>query len=148
MFTEEIGTVDTTAMPQSVATLATMLRLAFRFRWEVIEKFGKGELEEKDVKRLTNVLRRIEQDAESRGIMDENVDMSFFLEEQVKRVGEMYDYWYTLRNPAGETGELDIALKESDIEQISEILAKMIPINQEFLEMAADRFTELVTNKL
>ena len=69
-------------------------------------------------------------------------------EEQAKRVGEMYDYWYTLRNPTGETGELDIALKESDIEQISEILAKMIPINQEFLEMAADRFTDLVAKKL
>ena len=147
-FAEEISAVNTSGMPKGTATLANMLRLAFRFRWEVLEKFSKDALKEDDVERLTNVFRRIEQDAESRGILDENVDMSFFSEEQAKRVGEMYAYWYMLRNPADETGELDIALKQKDTQEISAILAKMIPLNQEFLEMAADRFSELVANKL
>jgi hypothetical protein len=97
-------------MPQGVATLATMLRLAFRFRWEVLENFSSRKLEESGVERLTNVLQRIEQDAESRGIMDQNIDMSFFLKDQQQRVAEMYEYWYTLRDPAGNSGVLDIAL--------------------------------------
>jgi hypothetical protein len=147
-FTEEVGALDTSSMPQGLVTLATMLRLAFRFRWEVLEKFGEGDLEETDVYRLTNVLRRIEQDAESRGIMDQDVDLSFFLPLQQQRVTEMYDYWYTLRDPAGETGQLDIAISQADCLKISAILAEMVPLNQEFLEMAATRFSDLVMNKV
>lgn len=147
-FSEEIGALDTSAMPHGVETLATMLRLAFRFRWEVLEKFGKGRFAKKDIARLTNVLQRIEQDAESRGIMEQDVDMSFFLETQQKRVVEMYEYWYTLRDPVGETGELDIALNNKDAKKITAILTKMVPINQEFLEMAATRFSDLVSGKV
>jgi hypothetical protein len=145
-FTEDVGAVDTTAMPQGVSTLAHMLRLAFRFRWEVLERFSKGALTEDDVERVDNVLRRIEQDAESRGILDQDADMSLFPSKQATRIAEMFAIWYTLRNPE-ETGELDVAIKKKDTQQISAILAKMIPLNQEFLEMAATRFSELVYEK-
>ncbi len=147
-FTEDVGVLDTSSMPQGVVTLTSMLRLAFRFRWEVLEKFGKGNLEEEeDVEHLVNVLERIEQDAKSRGIMDKNVDKSFFLPDQQKRVSEMYEYWFTLRDPMGESGELDIAINDKDIEKISAVLSEMDPLNQEFLEMAASRFSDLVSNK-
>lgn len=146
-FTEEVGAVDTTAMPQNVATLATMLRLAFRFRWEILEKFSKGTLTVDDVARVENVLRRIEQDAESRGIMEQDAVMGLFAQEQAKRIAEMFGIWYTLRDPEGETGELDLAIKKKDTQEISAILAKMIPLNQEFLEIGADRFSELIYDK-
>lgn len=146
-FAEDVGTVNTTAMPKTVSTLANLLRLAFRFRWEVLERFSKITLTEDDVEHLANILSRIEQDAESRGILDQDADMSVFPSDQAKRVGEMFSIWYKLRDPAEGTGELDVALENKDTQAVSAVLKKMVPLNQEFLEMAADRFSELVSGK-
>lgn len=148
-FTEEIGALDTSNMSNGFATLATMLRLAFRFRWEILEKYGKGHMEEGDVDGLDNVLQRIEQDARSRGVADkESTDMSLFSEKEQESIGEMYQFWYTLRDPDGGAGKLDIALRDKDTREISAQLAKMIPINQKFLELAANRFSELVSQNI
>jgi hypothetical protein len=51
-----------------------------------------------------------------------------------------------LRNREG-TGELDVAIEKKDLEKIPELLAGIIPLNQEFLEMATNRFAELVRGK-
>ena len=41
------------------------------------------------------------------------------------------------------TGELDVAIDKKDVERIPDLLAGVIPMNQEFLEMAINRFAEL-----
>ena len=41
------------------------------------------------------------------------------------------------------TGELDVAIEKKALEKIPDLLAGFIPMNQEFLEMAINRFAEL-----
>jgi hypothetical protein len=145
-FSEEIGAMDPSEMPQNIFVLVTALRFAFRFRWEVLEKFNKGGLTEADVERLDCALERIETDWFSRGMSDENVLRASFSPRDAGRLAKMSAQWRGLRNREG-TGELDVAIEKKDLEKIPELLAGIIPLNQEFLEMATNRFAELVRDK-
>jgi hypothetical protein len=145
-FTEEVSAIDDTAIPRPIAVIATVLRFAFRFKWEVLERFGKETLEEEDAVRVENALRRIYKDWESRGIGGQEVILDLFSDTQAVKISEMFTEWYKLRNPEG-TGELDIAIEKRNTEKIQELLKSLIPTNQEFLEMTTVRFTELVSKK-
>lgn len=143
-FSEEVAALDVSSTPKDISALAIYLRYAFRFRWELLEKFGTGRISEDDVERLHNTLERIRVDAESRGIRSIDPLLALFPPEQANKIREMYSNWYQIRNPEGK-GELDIAIKNKEAEKIPEILARFIPASQEFLELAANRFSELVT---
>ncbi len=146
-FSEEVTHGDSSEMPKDLYNLAMIMRLTFRFRWEVLEKFSKGPLEEDDAARLDNSMRRISIEAESRGISDEGVMdavKNLFPTEQQHIITNMFMAWYEVRNPAG-TGSLDLAIRNKEVAKIPELLGQFIPINQEFLELAADRFCELIT---
>ena len=43
-FLEDVSAIDTKAFPRRMATLVTLLRLAIRFRWEVLEPFTEHKL--------------------------------------------------------------------------------------------------------
>lgn len=143
-FNEEVAAIDISSMPKDVSTLATYLRYAFRFRWEVLEKFGTSPMSEDDVERLHNTLERMRADATSRGIRGVDAILGLFPPEQANRTSEMYHKWYQTSNPERK-GELDIAIKNKEVDKIPEILARFIPASQEFLEVTADRFSELIT---
>jgi hypothetical protein len=145
-FTEEVSAIDRTAIPGPIAGVGTVLRFAYRFKWEVIERFGTNTLKDEDVVRLDNAIRRINKDWESRGIGEKENVINLFSNGQAKRVAKMFVIWNKLKNPEG-TGELDIAIENSDTQKIQEILNGLIPINQEFLELAIMRFTELLSIK-
>ena len=68
---------------------------------------------------------------------------NLFTGEQARRVDEMFKIWSRLRNSEG-TGELDVALAAKDGVRVPRILASFLPANQDFLETAADRFSEMV----
>jgi hypothetical protein len=143
-FTEEVGHVDDSAIPRHVSELATILRFAFRFRWEVLAKFAGKPLAEEDVTRVENALKRIKKDWESRGISADDSFARLFSPEKAKRVAEILLYWRKKKNDEG-TGELDIAIRERDAAAVSSILEEFVPFNQEFVEMAAERFSEQAT---
>ncbi|MFZ0241053.1 MAG: TIR domain-containing protein [Desulfobacterales bacterium] len=145
-FTEEVSAIDGTAMPERVAGLASLLRFVFRFRWEVLEKFGTGPITEEDVTRLENALRRIAKDWESRGMGGQECIIGLFPPEHTVRLTNMFASWRELRNPEG-TGKLDSAIENKDLEEIHSLLSAVLPINQEFLELAADNFAELLSEK-
>ncbi|MFX0202091.1 MAG: hypothetical protein ACFFCW_38765 [Candidatus Hodarchaeota archaeon] len=143
-FSEEVAAVDASSVPKDISVLAIFLRYAFRFRWELLEKFGTKPMSEDDVERLHNSLERIRADAASRGIESIEPLLALFPAEQANKISEMNRNWYQIRNPQG-TGELDIAIKNKEAEKIPEILARFIPASQEFLVLAANRFSELLT---
>ena len=120
-----------------------MLRISFRFRWEVLEKFTKQPLKEDDIPRIDNALRRIKVDSESRGISDANDFLKAFPKENWDRIEEMVNEWNAVRNPSGR-GILDIAIENKDPDKAQEILKKFIPMNQEFLEIASDQLASLL----
>jgi hypothetical protein len=142
-FAEEVTTTDMAAMPRKLALLATLLRFAFRFRWEVLEPFSRGPLNDADVTHLDVSLKRIKCDWESRGTIDQSHIMDLFTGEQRRHTEEMFKAWGRLRNP-DQTGELDIAIKNRDARSIPALLSTMLPANQQFLQIAAGRFAEMV----
>ena len=142
-FTEDVATVDVSSTPKNISVLAAYLRFAYRHRWEVLEKFGTGPISEDDVDRLYNTLERIRTDARSRDIVGVDAILDFFSPEQARKIINIYRAWYQITNPE-QNGQLDIAIKKKQTEKISEILARFIPSSQEFLELAANRFSELV----
>jgi hypothetical protein len=142
-FSEEVGAIEPSAMPKNIFVLVTTLRFAFRFRWEVLEKFSKGPLTEGDVEHLACALKRIETDWHSRGMTDENTLRRSFEQSDSERFARMSADWQKLRNERG-TGELDVAIERKELEKIPALLAGIIPMNQEFLEMATNRFAELI----
>ena len=142
-FLEEVGAVDHSSMPKTVSVLASLLRVAFRFRWEVLEKFTKSSMVDIDVDRLEISLERITIEAESRGIRDQESIVQLFPQAQGPVLAKMFEEWEKARNAAG-TGRLDVALKNRDIPEIQSILIDFLPINQQFLEIAADRFSEMI----
>jgi hypothetical protein len=139
-FIEEVGAINTAAIPTGISTLATTLRYAFRFRWEILEKFAAIDLNEDDIVALDNALQRIEHDAESRGVSDETTLKALFpSQSDSEKISQMYANWYRLRNPEG-TGDLDIAIRQSDALSIKRILNDLIPMNRQFLNLVAERF--------
>jgi hypothetical protein len=99
-------------MPKNLSALATVLRFAFRFRWEVLEKFAGSAMTKFDVERLDIALRRMEAEWQSRGVGDQ-VDIENMLPrgEARDRITRMQKHWALVRNPQG-TGELDVAIKK------------------------------------
>ena len=145
-FAEEVTATDTAAMPAELAALATLLRFTFRFRWEVLERFAKDALSPEDIERLDVSLRRITVDWHSRGATASLNVAGLFDGAQASRVSEIAEAWRRLRN-SNRNGELDIAIENKDGKKIPALLAKFLPMNQEFLEMAAVRFAEMVARE-
>jgi len=146
-FAEEVSHVDDTAIPKEVSELATILRFAFRFKWEVLAKFGNRTLTEDDVVRVENAMKRIKKDWESRGMSIDDSWIRLFSPEKAKRITEILLYWRKKKNDEG-TGELDVAMKNKDTHTVSSILKEFFPFSQEFVEMAAERFSEQASDKL
>jgi hypothetical protein len=144
-FSEEVSAPDTAVMPEQLALLATTLRFTFRFRWEVLERFSKGPLSAQDIQQLAVNLTRITVDWQSRGVISKDGVVDLFPGAQGDRLKWMMKEWERLRNPAG-TGELDVAIEAQDGAKISELLAEILPMNQEFLEMGADRFAQMISD--
>ena len=145
-FSEEVGAFEPSAMPKNIFVLVTTLRFAFRFRWEVLEKFSRRPFTESDVEHLACALKRIETDWHSRGMTDESTLRKSFEQRDSERFARMSAEWQKLRNEQG-TGELDLAIENKDLEKIPQLLASIIPMNQEFLEMATNRFAKLIRDR-
>lgn len=145
-FVEEVGAINTSEIPTDLSALSTTLRYAFRFRWEILEKFGQSDIKEDDIEALENALQRIEHDAESRGVSDEvSLKSLFASESEANEISQMYKVYYKLRNPEG-TGKLDIAIRDKDTQVVRDVLNNLLPLNRRFLNMTAERFGNLVSN--
>lgn len=143
-FTEEVAAVDHSKMPPSLSALATVLRFAFRFRWEVLEKFAGTSMTEADVECLDSAFKRLQVEWQSRGGGDQATVEGLFPEGNARdRIKMIYKEWAAIRNPDG-TGELDVAIETKDLKGIQASLKRVIPLNQEFLEMATDVFSKLI----
>ena len=105
-----------------------------------------GSASEADLERLESTLRRIRLDWQSRGIGDQPAIERLFPQEKAKRISEIFVAWRAISNQEG-TGELDIAIRNKDTQSTPAILVRSFPMSQEFLEMVADRFSELVSSK-
>ena len=144
IFVEEVSTVDGSAIPQKLLCLGTLLRYAFRFRWEVLEKYSAMVMVESDVTKLQNALLRIRRDWETKGVGGKDYVRQFYPEKEHDNINNMYDSWKELSTP-DKDGKLDIAIKNKDVKIIPKLLEKILPINQQFLEMTVYYFSQEVS---
>jgi hypothetical protein len=145
-FIEEVGVLDSASLPMKLSVLSSVLRFSFRFRWEVLEPFSREGMTEADITKLENALLRMRADWYSRGINDFSAVLQCFPTDKAARVREIMELWHTIRNSEG-SGTLDIAIRDKDVEKIPCLLKGLIPKSQEFLELAADRFSVMVAGK-
>jgi hypothetical protein len=131
-------------MPKHLSQLTTLLRQAFVFRWEIIEKFTKGTMTNDDVERVRSAFERVEAEWQTGGGGDATQIESLFPAGKIRdRVSEMFGYWESIRNPH-KTGELDIAIEQKDAKKVQKILEKIAPLNQKFLEIVTEAFSEII----
>jgi len=143
-FIEDTSAIDSSTIPPTLSNLASILRFAFRFRWEILEKFATHLKTIDDIEKLNNAISRLENDWESRGIGSQSDVLNLISEEKRQRVLDMMFAWKRVRSVDGK-GELDMAINENDIAACTRILKDFLPMNQEFMEIVTDRFNELIS---
>ncbi|MFX0201230.1 MAG: hypothetical protein ACFFCW_34365, partial [Candidatus Hodarchaeota archaeon] len=137
LFVEESGSGPRNHIAEPIQALLTTLKMAYRFRWEVIERFKKG-IAKDEVEEFNDILEQMESEALSRGLMDPDALCRNFDAASAREIKEMFTRWYKMRNDK-KTGEIDIAIQTKDVQSIQRILADMIPLNQRFIELASER---------
>jgi hypothetical protein len=134
-------------------TLATLLRLGLRFRYEVIERFqrcaknrGGGNRPSctELVKPLREAIETIENDALSRGAeqMDRDAVMALFdSDEDQSTMAEVQDAWQEARKA------LFSDEPPPSAEDLARVLAQMRTLNYSFMKLGTRRFHELVKTR-
>ena len=143
LFVEEVSArISNKHIPTSIQALMTSLRLAYRFRWEVIERFNDIEMTKEHIQKFQDILERIENEGRSRGLLDPSKLCANFNQEESNEIIDMYKQWWELRNERND-GELDKALENEDGKKIQQLMPIMAGINHRFLNLAAMRLQEL-----
>lgn len=142
-FIEEVGSSISAEIGRPIQALTTVLRMAYRFRWELIERFVGKPLNEESISELQDTMHRIEMESLSRGFMDEDtVCANFSSQHEVARIRALYKRWYEMRSDKGD-GDLDKAFAAGDGEAVQCLLAELAKINVDFLRIATKRLQEL-----
>ena len=96
LFIKDIGILNPKNIPPDILTLITSMRLAFRFRYEIIEEFKPSTIRSNDIPALRNILSDINQEALVRGFLDnENLPLLFKRKDK-KVIEDMVKHWKTL----------------------------------------------------
>jgi hypothetical protein len=122
-----------------------LIRIANRFRWEVIEPFTRRaarlhNADEREVycTQLRESVALIEAASERFGYLDEdNVVRAFQEPGDVKLVKDLYKLWYSARE------KLFDGIVTSDVEAIAEQLQVLKKANRKFMAMATRRYASL-----
>lgn len=144
LFKEEV-TWRLSDIPENLAVLHTAQHMALRFRYEVVRKYAHrlvlrgGASLDNVLSELHEVLHSIEQESSSRGLLEEHKLLKVFNKKgQITKVRKMYADWYAIRS------KLHVALVQNAVEEIIQCLSRLEDLNNEFLPMAASRYTELM----
>ena len=142
-FIEVIGRGMAGGEPAGMRTLQTAMRLAYRFRWEIVEPYkNRSAFGRKDIHTIENILERIEREAHTHGLLDRGILCSQFGSDAAV-LEAMYTQWEEIRNDQ-RTGLLDEGFSEKDGRKVKESLEVLADINKRFMILAAKRFAEIV----
>jgi hypothetical protein len=145
-FIEDIKVIDRTSLPEGLRVLAVALRLAFRFRWEILEnkRYQDHVMCEEEADEIRMSIDRIMLEATQAGLHDaELLKEQFVNKKHIDKIDAMFVEWRGLMNYEG-TGLLDEALRNRDATSAAKILKELAPINKELLKMVSERFSEML----
>jgi hypothetical protein len=145
-FIEDIKVIDRSSLPEGLRVLAIALRLAFRFRWEILEnkRYQDHVMCEEEADEIRMCIDRIMLEATQAGLHDaELITQQFRSKKHIDKIDSMFIKWQGLMNHKG-TGQLDEALRNRDAASAAKILKELAPLNKEFLKIVSERFSEML----
>jgi hypothetical protein len=138
--------------PEDLSALGTVLRMGFRFKWEVLERY-RFPNSAKEIQHIRRIVERMEQESHMRGYnrpsqslernLEYNPVFEAFPPELQPTIREIGEKWYELRNPE-KTGRLDQAFLNEDIALTRKCLNELMELNKKFMTVASRRYAELV----
>lgn len=135
-------------IPENLAILHTAQSMALRFRYEVLRKYvdpltrENGDSLRDILSELQEVIRSIEQEADSRGLLVQHKLVAIFKQNQKQIIKQMYADWYDIR------AKLFEALEQGEIVKVKQCLLRLEELNRQFIPMAAHRYAELMSERL
>ena len=145
IFNEELAPEEIGG-PRDAGVIFNLLRIANRFRWELIEPFlEKGDKitsEEQAAiacKQLQEGIENIEEESRAQGFLDpEKVKDAFDSDSDKVLIGEQFDSWNRqIRQP------LMQALARREMGRVKELIEAARKLNQKFTIITAKRYSEL-----
>jgi hypothetical protein len=145
IFVDDVTTVSREEIPdKAYAALAEVVKITYRFRWEVLAPCRHPSATMEDIERASVALERIEAEARSRGFMDPELVLSALSEEDAPRVRSFYDQWFEVRSSdPDDPRALDSALRNKDWPEVKRLLCELSPMNKEFLVIATRTFARM-----
>jgi hypothetical protein len=134
--------VGPVANPDSLQIMEAAIRLAARFRTEIIRPFEYARTEI-EVDRAHRLLDSIEREAADEGLRNQALVSAQFTGEEQIEVNEMYKKWETFRDDK-KKGTLDRAFASREPAELQGCLRELHGINNRFLELASKRYAEMV----
>jgi len=145
-FVEDINAVAHDTIPEGQGILAAAMKLALRFRWEVLEnkRYHDQVMCEGEVDEIRMSIDRIMLEASQTDLMDKELLKSQFeSDEDKEQIEAMYIHWHKILNHEG-SGILDEALRDRNATRVAEILEELSPLNKRFLKMVSKRFSDVL----
>ena len=147
LFHEDV-TWQLKGIPNRIGTLLTVLVMATRFKYEVIDSFlneykkSNGEkLDDGSFLGVYQSILNIISEAQSRGNMDEESVIHLFHGQEKIEVKNMLDQWAVIH------GDLMQKLQEKDAEAVKEYLKMLRQANHSFIILGTKRYLEIVQNE-
>lgn len=138
--------------PPELSALGTVLRMGYRFKWEVLENF-QGINTKREVDRVRRIIERMERESHQRGYFepDRPIEVNLpnspilaaFPEAMHPLITEMFHEWNSLRN-IQKTGKLDQAFEQKNPAATRKCLQELKELNKKFMNIATTRYAELV----
>ncbi len=134
------------AVPDGVATLITAIVMTTRFRFELLNKYLQGDNKlkindtlESTCAEIRQIIVNIEQEAESRGLLDQEKLINIFPDKEAKeKIKRMFKEWYEIREKL-----MDVS-KTQDEDSITQYLAQIMALNKEFMRLANYRYSDIM----
>lgn len=129
--------------------MADLVKVAYRFRWEVLEPSQQEEnLDREKAKMIIVALERIEKEGRAMGFSKPDLVVDTLgtcgKDGDAKRVKEMFETWWKLRSSDPKRpGPLDEAIRDVDPQRIQQILRDLRPLNKEFLTISTAAFARM-----
>jgi len=147
LFHEDV-TWQLKGVPSRIGTLLTVLVMATRFKYEVIDFFlnkykkSKGEkLDDGAFLGAYQSILNIMSEAQSRGNLDSESLIDLFRRQEGIEVKNMLDQWNEIQN------DLMQGLQKKDADTVKKYLEKLAQTNHSFIILGTKRYLEILKNE-
>ncbi len=152
LFSKQELPPTTTTMNADLAVLSITLEFAVRFRYQILERFARRELDGKDVLAFNRAVMELQREvvhdrrfSEDPSVIQEQT-LALFAGDDRAVIQKMWERSDQLWRPDG-GGEMDLAVADLDGEALARFVKELLEMNQSFLSVTSRRFAELIASR-